>query len=56
MVLQSIPVLRLGKGSPEALSPRPRARGYAMAMMKIFLAEDGFIDSLSERAPFSVSV
>jgi hypothetical protein len=27
-----------------------------MAMMKIFLAEDGSIDSLSERAPFSVSV
>jgi hypothetical protein len=27
-----------------------------MAMMKIFLAGDGFIDSLSERAPRAVSV
>ncbi len=50
MVLQSIPVLKLENGSSVGISPRPRARRYAMAVMKIFLAGDGSIDSLFERA------
>jgi len=42
--------------STGGISPHPGARRYAMAKMKIFLAGDGFIDSLSERAPRAVSV
>ena len=56
MVLQSIPVVKLENGSSVGITPRPRARPYTMAVMKIFLSGDGSIDSPYERARFSVSV